>query len=138
MVRISTFMYCEGTQLVGPPNNQKLTVQNPQHVFNPMFIPGTFSFGIVFGVLGVDLKENHTLKVIFSSPDEEKVVDSEAINLPAQEVKNDTPDDFSGFMMNMDFRNAVLKAEGEYKTEIIFDGTSLGSYPIYVKRGESI
>ncbi|MED3854229.1 hypothetical protein P4607_22970 [Priestia megaterium] len=139
MPRISTFMYCESTQFIGQPNsnNQKLTIENPLHVFAPPFIPGTFSFGIVFGLLGIDPSEEHALRLVFSySKGTDPVIDTGSVNIPKQ-LENNVPVETNGFMMNMDFRNVIFREEGSYETQLFLNGEILGTFPIIVKRGES-
>src|SRR6478736_2607390 len=113
MPRVSTFMYCEDTK-----QNERgqLEIINPLNVFQPAFVPGMFSFSIVFGILGADPAErDYILQVRFLSPnkDEQPLIDSGPITLghdPNQPATN-LPQEAKGMMGNMDFRNVVLRNE---------------------------
>lgn len=139
MPRISTFMYAERTE----PNQQgQMTVSNPLLVINPIFVPGMFSFSIIFGVIGISNQSDHTMQIIFNSPNEE---DEPLINtgiIPLSkgmapfEKTLDLPPEQKGMMFNLDFRNVVFKTEGIYKSTVFIDGEMLGEHPIYVKGGE--
>jgi hypothetical protein len=146
MPRISTFMYCEETKQEAHPGlPNRLNISNPLNVFRPAFVPGMFSFSIVFGLLGIDIVEKqHLLRIKFlNSNDLEKpIIDTGDIQMIAEKNPNDTnaslPEEHRGMMANLDFRNAVLKSEGEYITEIYMDNELLGSFPIYVKGVEQL
>ncbi len=132
MPYISTFMYCENTQIENTPEG-KMHITGPMHIITPMFIPSMFSFCVAFGVLDLSLDKQHSLRYIFKDPSGEIVVDTNDIHLPIQELKIDLPKDMNGMLLNMDFRNIALRIEGEYKSEVFIDGQSLGVFPIKVK-----
>ena len=139
MPRISTFMYAERTE---PNLNGQMTVTNPLLVINPIFVPGMFSFSIIFGVIGISNQSDHTMQILFNSPneDEEPLVNTGVIPLakgmaPLEKIL-DLPPDQKGMIFNLDFRNAVFKTEGIYKSTVLIDGEILGEFPIYVKGGE--
>ncbi|MDQ0162012.1 DUF6941 family protein [Aeribacillus alveayuensis] len=138
MPKISTFMYCDRAEL-NPQGQMHIT--NPLLVMNPVFVPGMYSFSVVFGVQGLDNESDHTLRVLFLSPNENEppLIDTNTISLPkgtAPKIMISLPPEQKGMMFNMDFRNVVFKTEGTYKTRVYFDGENLGDYPIYVKAGE--
>jgi hypothetical protein len=138
MPRIATFMYCDRAE----PNPQgQLNITNPLLAINPVFIPGMFSFAMVFGVVDIDKDEDHTVQVQFFTPNdgEGPLIDTNTINLTKgsiQEEKSGLPPHLSGMMFNLDFRNVVFKTEGIYKSHVYFDGEFLGEFPIYAKGGE--
>ncbi|MCT2535690.1 hypothetical protein NC661_06545 [Aquibacillus koreensis] len=137
MPHITTFIYSEETK--NTPNN-KLNVINPLNVFRPAFVPGMFSFSVTFGVIGIDVTEKgHTVRIKFSSSDkrDEPIIDTEDLSL--ENIPSETatlPPNLRGIMGSLDFRNVVMRAEGEYFTEIFVDGDKLGEYPIYVLAGD--
>ena len=45
----------------------------------------------------------------------------------------DLPNEARGIILSMELRNAILREEGMYSTEIVLDGKNLGEYEIYVK-----
>lgn len=132
MTRISTFVYCEGVQNENTPKTVKNNIIGPMNVLRPMYIPGTFSFSIFVSILGVDLNQDHNLRITFSY-EESIIVDTGNSLLAAQKLESDLPESERGFMLNMDLRNVVLKKEGSYKTSVYLDENLLGEYPIYVK-----
>jgi len=134
--KVSVFMYSESAQPEPTPQGNKLRVMNPQHILRPMFIPGQFSFAITFGILDFDVSLSHIIKYIFSSPDGTVLVDTaDSIQLPPIDnpALNDLPTDMRGFLTSLDFKNVVFSTEGEYKSDIFFDGLLLDSFRIKVK-----
>lgn len=130
-------MYCENTK-----QNERgqMEVVNPLNVFQPAFVPGMFSFSVVFGLLDLDPSEkDYVLQVQFKGPnqDDQPIVDSGPIVLQRQPemVNNGLPKEARGMVGNMDFRNAVLREEGYYVTEVYVDHEKIGEVPIYVKGG---
>lgn len=140
MVKVMFFVYCESveTQMVqsGMP---RMNIINPMLIMTPPYIPGVYSFSILLGLQGFDVKKNNTLRLILKNPLGSTVVDSNIINLPATDEGSATlPKEYRGMQMNMDFRNTVLEVEGDYFTEVILNGEQIGSYGISVlKAGEN-
>lgn len=138
MPRISTFMYAERAE----PNPQgQIQITNPLMVINPMFVPGMFSFTIIFGVVGIDNETDHTMQILFKGPnDEPPIINTNTIPLPKGAVpmvkELELPREHKGMMFNLDFRNVVFKSEGIYTSQVYIDGDLLGEYPIFVKAGE--
>lgn len=140
MPYLSTFVYCESSQQeVNPLGQTRLTIINPIQIFRPMFIPSMFSFGIVFGIMELDVSKQHTFRYVFRGPKDEEplIIDTSEISLPQQPIESDLPEDMRGIMMNLDFRNVAIRNEGIYNSEIFIDGISLGKTPIKVKGRES-
>ena len=112
------------------------------HTMTPAFIPGMFSFSIVFGVLDVDLGKAHLLKCTFNSSIEEErlIVDTGDIPLQIldQGIDKKLPKEMHGFIFAIDFRNATVRNDGNYYTEIFLDGNSLGKFPIIVKGNQKL
>lgn len=140
MPRISTFMYAERTE----PNQQgQMTITNPLITINPMFVPGMFSFSIIFGIVDINNDSDHTIQITFNSPNDEDtpLINTDVISLQNRviplENEVDLPLEQKNLMFNLDFRNVVLKTEGLYKSKVYIDGTLSGEYPIYVKAGET-
>lgn len=136
MPKVSVFMYSESAQPEPTPQGNKLRIMNPQHILRPMFIPGQFSFAITFGILDFDVTLSHNIKYTFSSPDGTILVDTgDSIQLPPIDnaALNELSVDMRGFITSLDFKNVVFATEGEYKSEIFFDGFPLESFGIKVK-----
>lgn len=139
MPYVSAFMYCEGTHLNNnPQGKQQMVVSGPLNIFRPMFVPGLFSFSLVFGVNDYDTNRDHRFQLLFLSPekDDEPVIDTGVMHFPAEVDKNDLPEEMRGIMLSFDFRNVVFRREGIYKTVIIFDGERIGEFSIPVKGQE--
>lgn len=143
MPHVSTFMYAEGSMSeTTPQNQQRLHVVSPLHIFVPMFVPGTFSFCVVFGILDINTDKDHILRITFSNPnkDEPPLIDTGDMHLPRVNDPNaqELPQEMRGIMTNISFQNVVLRYEGIYESEVFFDGDSLGIFPIQVKGKEKL
>jgi len=138
MAKLANFIYCINAERV-PANDGKGDSINAIGVLSaltPEFVPGTFSFSIIFSVLDIDISGNNTIQIIFSKETEEKnLVDSGVITLPAIPDTNEIglPNEYRGLNMSMDFRNVVFESEGLYNTTVIFNGQLLTNKPVYVK-----
>lgn len=135
MAKISNFIYCESTINEATPQGNKIHIVSPLQVFLPMFIPGMFSFSVVVGIIDLDITKPHMFKYILTGPDDndKPLIDTGEIPLPPQVNVKNLPDDFSGYMSGMDFRNVVMRKEGVYVSEVFFDGNSMGKFPIKAK-----
>ena len=138
MAKLTNFIYCINAER-GPASNGNGGGINAIGVVSaliPEFIPGTFSFSIIFSVLDVNINDNNTIQITFSKDGEEKnLVDSGVITIPPSQEENEVllPDEYKGLNMSMDLRNVVFETEGLYKTTICFNGQFLPDNCIYVK-----
>jgi hypothetical protein len=132
MPRVTPFVYCEHITHEGN-DKSNISLQNPQHVFRPEFIPSLFSFGIFFGIIDLDTQDDHTFRFTFTNPQGNVLIDSDTIPMPkVNHNSTNLPPQLRGILMNMEFRNVAFKEEGEYSSEIFVNEESLGRYPIYV------
>jgi hypothetical protein len=143
MPRISTFMYSEGSGHEAlPSGEQRLHVVQPLHIFTPIFVPGTFSFSVVFGILDIDTDKDYNLRFTFESPvkTEELLIDTGLIHLPRTNDPKvmDLPKDMRGIMMNLGFQNVIFRNDGTYTSKVYFDNQILGEFPIKVKGRERL
>lgn len=143
MPRISTFMYCEATGEEALPDGQKrLHVVQPMQILNPVFIPGTLNFSIVFGLLGIETEKSHQLQFLFrkKGSEEAAILNTNTINLQPMfdPAELELPAEQRGLIGNLSFQNVIFRSEGNYESEIIFDGESLGIFPIYVMAKERL
>lgn len=147
MAYVSTFIYAESSAQEMTPEGPKLHVISPLHVFLPRFIPGTFSFSIVFGILDYDKTISHKIQIKFIDFEGKKLLDTGQINLPitntgatvnidAKDIE--LPQDMQGSIMNISFQNVVFRKEGTYSTQIIFDDERIGEYSVKVKGVEKL
>jgi hypothetical protein len=138
MARVVSFMYADNTTNERTANNEgALIVHSPLIVFRPLFVPCLFSFSIVAGIQDFDANKGHNIKLEFwKNGGDAPLVRTEDFQLPPIEEKSDLPSHLKGFVFNIDLRNVPFRENGEYFTEIFFDGESLGKYPINVWRKE--
>lgn len=137
MPEMSSFMYCE--QVMVNQSDNKMRIEGPVNLMNPLFIPSMYSFAIVLGIVGVDTTVNNTLNIKFLNSNEEVVIDTNLLPIEKESntEKNDLPFEMRGIQINMDFRNVALRVEGIYKTVIAFNNEVIGVYPIPVKAVEN-
>lgn len=140
MANLTNFIYCLNAEQKPPTEGQggSINAMGVLSVMTPEFVPGTFSFSIIFSVLGVKVEENNSLRVVFKNKDQNKsLIDTGDVNFP-QQMKNekndlDLPPECLGYNLNMDFRNIVFEENGYYTTEVYLNGNLIGSQSIYVK-----
>lgn len=138
---ISTFMYCENANQVPTPQGDKLNIIGPMHIFKPTFVPGNFSFSIVCGILELNTEHDHVIRIKFiNNQTEEVLVDTGDFNFPGSNDPKiiELPEDMRGVMLNLDFRNVILRNTGSYTTEVIVDNEFLGQFPVKVLGSETL
>lgn len=138
MAKLTNFIYCINAERIpaGDGKGESINAMGVLSALTPEFVPGTFSFSIIFSVLDVEVSGNNTIQIIFSKDGEEKgLIDSGIITIPPMPTENEIglPDEYKGLNMSMDFRNVIFEAEGLYDTAVFFNGQLLGHNPIYVK-----
>ena len=138
MANLTSFVYCINAERIpsGDGKGDSINAMGVLSALTPEFVPGTFSFSIIFSVLDVDISVNNTIQIIFSKDGAaDALVNSGCITIPPL-PENDgvcLPDQYKGLNMSMDFRNVILEQEGLYSTIINFNGELLAKKPIYVK-----
>ncbi|UAL46838.1 hypothetical protein K7887_18530 [Sutcliffiella horikoshii] len=66
---VTTFAFSDDVKEMPNQNGgATMHVINPQNLFRPHFVPGTYSFAVTFGFLGVDPERKHKLSFQFLSP----------------------------------------------------------------------
>lgn len=137
MSRIGTFIYClDAERKTAGDGGDIINAMGVLSAITPEFVPGTFSFSIIFSVLDIDISKSNKIKVVFANYEKHSIIDTGEIQLPImpnQSSDVDLPNEYKGLNMSMDFRNAVLEKEGIYYTQIYFNNELLGENPIYVK-----
>lgn len=141
MERLNSFVYCLNADriVLRDGKEEGINAMRVLSTLTPEFMPSTFSFSIVFSVLGVDLTKENKIQVIFKKMDGEPLLDTGTIDLPSNIVEKDAkkiPGDYVGFDLSMDFRNVIFESEGVYCTEIYLNGGLLDSKDIYVRSRE--
>ncbi|MED4057447.1 hypothetical protein P4654_25425 [Niallia taxi] len=140
MPKVATFMYCERAE---QDQNGKIQISNPLLAMIPLYVPGTFSFSVVFSVTGITIDQDNSIRILFKGPNESEapLVDTGDALIPKGALDTpidtrDVPIEFKGMMFNLDFRNINLKYEGIYTSIVYINGDLTGEFPIYVKAGE--
>ena len=137
MAKLVSFVYCMNAIKEPEPSNA-LNAINVVSSLRPDYIPGGFSFSVVFSILDIKLDSpSNAIRVRFLNKENDEVVaDSGTILLPAQSLSEEDqllPQQYRGFNMSLDFRNIIFKQSGLYATEIVFNGESLGTQDIFVQ-----
>lgn len=128
MAYISSFTYCEDIQQEILNNNVVPKIINPLGVIQTLFIPTHFSFAISCVISGININTDKSLRIIFISPNEEIINDTQDIQL------NIPPNNGDVLKFNLIMKNIVLKDEGVYRTEVYLNKNKLNEYKIEVKR----
>lgn len=138
MAKLTNFIYCINAERV-PANDgsgDSINAMGVMSALTPEFVPGTFSFSIIFSVLDVDVSGNNTIQIVFSKDgDNNNLVNSGMITIPPMPNVDEVglPNEYKGLNMSMDFRNVIFETEGLYNTSVLFNGKLLATNPIYVK-----
>lgn len=99
----------------------------------PEYIPGLFSFSISFTLLNIS-EEEHSLIIKFKDPDNNVIANIEEQKITyTKDENNNLPDEEVGISVAAGMQNVNLKRSGIYKTEVLFDGNSIGEYGIFAK-----
>lgn len=144
MADLTTFVFSENTNQVPNPdgNGISLNIINPQQLFRPMFIPGTFSFSVTFGLSNLDPDRDHTVnfKLVYADGEENDIIiDTKNINMPANPNHDKIlPKEAHGVMYSLDFRNVPFRKAGKYYGIISVDGQEIDKKVLYVYPQESI
>ena len=137
MANLTSFVYCLNAERVAGSegNGDAINAMGILSTMTPEFVPGAFSFSIIFAILDVDITAENKIQITFKNSEGKELVDSGNILIPGnKESKGSTlPKEYQGLNMSMDFRNVVFESEGVYTTEVSFNDTLLGVMPIYVK-----
>ncbi len=135
MPELTMFTVCESVGNVSPqPGVNIPQLMGPQTVLRPMFIPGSFSFGVSAGVIGINLKQSNSVKFTIKTPTGQIVQASENAVFPPIFEDDSLPQEYQGFMLTLDVRNMVVEEQGNYSFELFINDESVGSraIPIFV------
>lgn len=139
MATIRNFLYCVAakTENIKEGESQKIVIDGLLNALTPDFIPGNYSFSIVFSVLNLNDSDEHTVRLSFTDEEKEMLLETEETKLKGGlENKNNIPNEFLGYNVCVDMRNVLFKHEGLYSTKVFVDGEEEGEYTIYVKGKE--
>ncbi len=138
MPRLANFIYCLNAERIQN-SDGKGEVTNAMGVLStmiPEFVPGMYSFSVIFSILNMDASIENEIQLLFSKVgSKEPLVDTGVVKLSPVSDKDEVivPDYYKGLNLSFDFRNLVFEEEGAYETRIIFNQEDLGAVSIYVK-----
>lgn len=130
MAKISTFIYSDKAfynEEKGAPE-----FENILEIIRPDFIPGNYSFSVIFSITELQIKQN--IKLFFVDPDEEIIFETDNIELKLEEEPS-VPYPYTGVSAVFDLRNIKIKKEGIHKTVVVVNGVEIGSHFIPVWKG---
>lgn len=139
MASLENFIYCLSTERVDSSGGvgSNINAMGILATITPEYVPGSFSFSIIFTILGVDItRADNSVRMEFKKVgDEKSLVDTGTTNLPAMPENDDIelPEKYKGLNMSIDCRNIVFESEGLYVTKIYFNNDFIGEKQIYVK-----
>lgn len=138
MAILKNFVYCLGTK-TETLNDGERPVTNIIGLANslsPDFIPGNFSFSIVFSILDLDSNSKYKVDIAFVDETGKELIRTESTTFDGDTTEQNVynvPNEFFGYNIAAELRNVVLEKEGKYKTVIYLNEQNIGEYPIYVK-----
>ena len=128
MANLTNVIFCLRAESVG--NN--VNAEGILSTLTPNYIPGLFSFSAIVSILGISAQDEHTFRVLFTSPTNESPIDiSDKFVIP--KYNDNLPEEYKGLNLTMNFNNIDFKVSGLYKMSVFIDGTCIGDKSIYVK-----
>lgn len=137
MAKLSNFLYCLNVESKPGVHSSEASINaiGVLPTLNPEFVPGAFSFSIVFSIWDFDETLCNQIKIVFKDQMNNELVNTGNIVLPQKSAEKSVKlfPQYVCYNLSMDFRNVVFEKEGEYITDIYFNDNLLGSNPIYVR-----
>lgn len=137
MAYLANFLYCLNAERQQAPQGSGdcINAMGVLTVLTPEFVPGLFSFSIIFSILDVDVNSENQIKIVLKDSNGKELVNTQSITMPPVPADGalQLPSKYTGYNLSMDLRNVVFENEGECTTDIYFNNTLLGSHSIYVK-----
>lgn len=137
MARVENFVYCLNAERIPVKGKQGDTINamGVLSVISPEFIPGSFSFSIVFSILGMDLNNTNQIRIQFKDDSQKVLIDTDNLSIPPMSSDNEMhlPKEYCGLNLSMDFRNVVFERDGLYNTVVMLNEEIIGSAEIYAK-----
>ena len=138
MAKLASFIYCANAEKMSNPEKKEESI-NAIGVFatlTPEYVPGMFSFSVIFSILGIDTSTANQVRIVFAKSGKEKnLLDTGNISIPPLAEKEEIilPPDYRGMIMSMDFRNIVFEEDGLYSAKVFLNDEDLGDNNIYVQ-----
>ena len=138
MPRMTNFIYCLSAERMQAMDGKgdSINAMGVLAAMTPEFVPGTFSYSIVFSILDVDITQDNRIQIRFKDNNNKEIIDTGVLSIPRMPDAADgvgLPKEYKGLNLSMDFRNVVFETEGLYTTEVYFNEELLSENPIYVK-----
>ena len=108
------------------PHGNELMVKNPKIALIPEFIPGQFSFFVVFSLLDLTEGQKYNLEINFKHVASGEII-LENSNIHFDYVKDNSKlvnSLINGAVVNLHMNNIVIKQEGAYEMVIKIDGNA--------------
>lgn len=123
MAKVGFIMFADEVFSSNPVANE-LMVKNPKIALTPEYIPGQFSFFVVFSLLDLREGEQYQLEIILTHEESgDEVLKNEQISFNFVKDKNNpVAEKINGSIINIHLNNIVFKKEGLYKFTIKIDG----------------
>lgn len=125
MVRITGFMYSTNTSARINDGNITREINDPLPFIPIIVKPTEKSFSITLCVDGMETEKDHELQIILKYG-EKIIIDFGKYKLESKRIE-------PSMVLGIDIRNVKVEEEGEYLTEVLFDGDIIGSYPIFFR-----
>lgn len=138
MAKLTGFIYCAGTEKVSNPEKKEGSINaiGVLSALTPEYVPGMFSFSVIFSVLDIDVSIINRIRIVFAKVDEDKnLLDTGVIPVPPFTEKEEVmlPTEYRGATMSMDFRNVIFEENGLYSAKVFVNDEFLGDNYIYVQ-----
>ena len=88
MERITTFIYCLAANTIQETNGGSVNANGILSSITPEYIPGTFSFSIVFTLLGLEEKK-YKLNLKFKDPNGQVILDTGELIVPYDDISKE-------------------------------------------------
>lgn len=129
MARIDNFIYCLNAM---SDSNNGTNAIGIMSVITPDYIPGTYSFSILFNLMDISDGE-HLVEIKFNTPDNECLIDLKSNISYTQNTELKIPREYEGIYICSDWKNIVFKTSGMYYTEVYLDNIKIDTFNIYVQ-----
>ena len=138
MLRINSFLISSSVSYEN--NGNSIQLNAPLAIVSPP-VKGTYSFIVSLSVLGLDFYTQHNMQCVLTSPNGEKIFETKKSGIPVIEkdkTNNVLPEDFMGFLINIDLRNVFFNQSGLYEFDVFIDEKKLNIQyvPVWISNEE--
>ena len=122
--KLTHFICCE--RIESDDLNRQVLIA-PFPIIELQCLPSAFSFGLSFGIYGINAAEKNVLSISMRAPD-----GSEILNANTEIPQSGNGSD-CGMVFGLDTRNVMFNCEGEYAVNVSINGEALEVPSIMVK-----